>query len=198
VDWFWEFPALTGPALALLGMATALGPRRSAPAGRRLPWPAAAAGALAAVLIAVSFGAPWLAERQLSRATEIWRSDPSGAFDRLDRAAGLNPLSSRAQLTAATISLRLGRTERAEREFREALEREPDNGYALLELGMIAAERGERVRARDLLRRARARSPRDQVVYQALDAVRRGREVDLDRINRRILRRARSQTASGL
>jgi O-antigen ligase len=200
VDWFWEFPALTAAALALLGMASALGPRRDSPrgSGPGLGRPMAAFGGLAAVLLAVSLVVPWLAERHVSRAIDIWRADPTGAFEQLDRAAGLNPLSPRAQLTAATIALRLGRTARAEREFRGALEREPDNGYALLELGMIAAERGERARATRLLRRARARSPRDQAVYQALDAVRRGREVDLDRINRRILRRARSQASSGL
>jgi O-antigen ligase len=223
VDWFWEFPALTGVALALLAMATALGPRRMPdPRGafdprardprharghrqalglrsrRALQWPAAAAAALVALLLAVSFAVPWLAERHVSRAAEIWRADPTGAFEHLDRAADLNPLSPRAQLTEATIALRLGRRGRAESAFLAALEREPDNGYALLELGMIAAERGQRPRARRLLELAHSRSPRDRLVSEVLADVRRGRRVNVDQVNRKILQRARYRVHSGL
>jgi O-antigen ligase len=198
VDWFWEFPALTGIALALLATATALGPRRDSPRGWALRWPAAAAGGLVAVLLAVSFALPWLAERHVNRAAEIWPADPAGAFEHLDRAADLNPLSPRAQLTAATIALRLGRSGRAETDFRAALERQPDNGYALFELGMIASERGQRLRARRLLERAHTLSPRDRVVADVLANVRRGRRVDSDRVNRKILQRARYRAHSGL
>jgi O-antigen ligase len=198
VDWFWEFPALTGTALAMLAMATALGPRPDSPRSRALPRPAAAAGCLAAAALAASFAFPWLAERHVSRATKIWPADPAGAFEQLDRAADLNPLASRAQLTAATIALRLGQTGRAAGAFRAALEREPDNRYALLELGMIAAERGHRSRALRLLERAHSRSPRDRVVTEVLADVRRGRRIDLDRVNREILQRARYRADPGL
>src|SRR3954447_26065806 len=62
IDWFWEFPALGGPAFALLGLAAGLLPRR---AGRReaagsrgrssfLRGPLLAAGAVLAVAIALS------------------------------------------------------------------------------------------------------------------------------------------------
>ena len=102
------------------------------------------------------------------------------------------------QLTEATIALRLGGTGRAKSAFRAALEREPENGYALLELGMIAAERGQRPRARRLLERAHERSPRDGIVNEVLADVRRGRRVDLDRVNRKILQRARYVVHSGL
>jgi hypothetical protein len=194
VDWLWEFPAVTAPALAMLGLAGALGPRgekAAAPAGA----PSRPAMALAvvpvALLVAVSFALPWLAERQIARAAEVWRAYPDAAFERLDRAAGLNPLGTTAPLTEATIALRLGRPERAERALREALEREPGNSYALFELGLIAAARGDRRGATELLSETLRGSPRDEVVRAALARVRAGREIDLDRINRAIVTRAR-------
>ena len=119
-----------------------------------------------------------------------WRSDPSAAFERLDRAAALNPLTIRPQLTAGTIALRLGQTAVAEREFRDALRREPDEAYALLELGLIAAERGDRNRALALLERATEQHPQDDMARRALAATRAGKPVSVERVNRAILDRA--------
>jgi tetratricopeptide (TPR) repeat protein len=201
VDWFWEFAALTGPAFAALGMAGALAPRLAPPAGgsppgqprRRLV--ALVAGGAGALLLAASFALPWLAEREVERATEVWRTSSDEAFRRLDRAADLNPLSPRAQLTEATIALRVGRTGLAKSEFREALRREPSNVYALLELGALAGVEGERAAALRLLRRARALSPRDQDVALALRRVLQGNPLPVRNLNRRILERARLRGA---
>jgi hypothetical protein len=194
VDWFWEFPALTAPAVAMLGMAGALAPRAApATAGGRGRLAALPAGAVALVL-AVSFALPWLAELQIERATDEWRDDPQAALDRLDKAEDLNPLSNEAQLTAATIALSVGDRDRARTEFAAALERDPETAYALLELGAMAAERGDRQEALALLRRVMRLTPRDRIARQTLDAVRRGREISVEEVNRRILRRTRSIT----
>ena len=149
-----------------------------------------AAAAVGAAALALSFAVPWLAELELDRAQDSWRSDPSAAFERLDRAAALNPLTIRPQLTAGTIALRLGRTAVAEREFRDALRREPDEAYALLELGLIAAERGDRNRALALLERATEQHPQDDMARRALAATRAGKPVSVERVNRAILDRA--------
>jgi hypothetical protein len=191
VDWLWEFPAVTVPALAMLALAGALGPRAEAPAAGGSRLPVALAVVAAAVAIGLSFALPWLAERQIARAAEIWRTSPQAAFERLDSAAGLNPLGTRAQLAEATIALRLRRLDRAEHALRQALEREPDNSYAMFELGLIAAVRGDRSRARELLGRTLRRSPRDEVVRDALRTVRRGRRLEIDKVNEAILTRAR-------
>jgi tetratricopeptide (TPR) repeat protein len=194
VDWFWEFPALTLPAIAMLGLATAVAPRTGGAAGRpRLGVFPAVLGAAATVVLCLSFVFPWLAEVQISRATETWRSDPGGAFRQLGRADDLNPLSPRASLTAATIALRVDRPGLAKREFREALRREPRSAYAWLELGAIAATRGERQTAVRLLARARFLSPRDKEIGIALRRARAGRPLDLQTLNRRILERARER-----
>jgi tetratricopeptide (TPR) repeat protein len=201
VDWFWEFPALTGPALAALGIACALEPRAGAPAriaaaGRRRRRGARlAAVAAAGLVLALSFVPPWLAELEIDRATTIWRADPDGAFRRLERAEDLNPLSARASLTAATIAARLDRIGVARRELRAALEREPRNAYALLELGAITAGEGDRRSALRLLSRAASLSPRDQDIADSLRRLRRGDPLDLQALNRRILERARRRGA---
>jgi O-antigen ligase len=189
VDWFWEFPALTGVAVAALGATCALVPRGSGrPRRRRLAL--GIAGVLAAVALAASFALPWLADLQVHRATTIWRTNPDAAFSRLDHATDLNPLGANAPLTAGTIALRLDRPELARQEFALALDREPRSAYALLELGAIASTRGDRDSARAFIGRAARLSPRDSLIDAALRRVRRGRRIDIQALNRAILERA--------
>lgn len=192
VDWFWEFPALTGIAIAALGLACGLIPRRAGTPPRRGLLVLIPAG-LVAVALAASFALPWLAELQIHRATTIWRGDPDAAFRRLDSAAGLNPLSATAPLASATIALRLDRAELARQNFKDALEREPRSAYALLELGVMAAERGERRSGLRLVGRAAQLSPRDSLTADMLRRIRRGRHVEVKALNRAILVRARGR-----
>ena len=112
IDWFWEMPALSGPALGFLAVAAALSVRRtstrepdapadeptddvppasrSRPATRKL---AAALGALAAVAAAVVLIFPYLSVREVSTALNIQTSNPQGALHDLSLAADLNPLT---------------------------------------------------------------------------------------------------------
>jgi O-Antigen ligase len=195
VDWFWEFPALTGAALAALGLACSMAPRGDPLSGRasrarRALWVPAAVAALA---LAASLAAPWLSARHTSRAANDWPEDPEAALERLERAADLNPLSARPALVAATIELRRGRDPAAARHFREALERDPESVYPHLLLGAIAAERGREAQARRLLRRAAALSPNDGVVEDTLEDVRAGRRVMTEEVGRRLAAQARSR-----
>jgi O-Antigen ligase len=208
VDWFWEFPALAGIAFGMLGVSCALAARPTHPRtvlrGERglalRGWalrmgPARLLGpglvVVLAALAAVSFAAPWLAERDVRKAGEVWRANPAQAFDRLERAADLNPLTAQPALVEASIALRLGDLEAAERMFAAALEREPLNPHPVLELGLIAAEDGSRDLAARRLRRALELSPQDEVARRALRDVMRGRAVSVDAYNDAILREAR-------
>jgi O-Antigen ligase len=202
VDWFWEFAALTGAAMAMLGLAGAVAPREEpdgemagAEAGRRprLRLPAAVAASLAAVALALSIALPWTSELLVREASDNWTEDPQAAFDQLDTAASLNPLSNVPQLTAASIALEIDDIPRARAEFAEALEHDPETAYALVELGAIAAERGEGAEALNLLRRALALTPRDEILRRTLRDVRAGRSVSVEALNERIRARARSQ-----
>ena len=191
VDWFWEFPALTGPAIALLGLAGALGVRRPEVGERRALAPRLAVAGLA--VAAISCAAPWLSARESDRAAEQWHSDIGGAYARLDRARQLNPLSPEPDLIAGTIALRAEDQAEARRRFRAALERQPRIAYALLELGVIAAEQGQRRAAARLISQALRESPRHDVARDILRDVRRGRSVSSAEVNEQILEGARSR-----
>jgi hypothetical protein len=197
VDWFWEFAALTGTAMAMLGLAGALAPRpepaaEEAERPSRLRLPAAVSTVLAAAALAVSIALPWGSELLVREASANWTEDPQAAFDQLDTATSLNPLSNVPQLTAASIALEIDDVPRARAEFAEALEHDPETAYALVELGAIAAERGRSAQALSLLRRALVLTPRDEVVRQTLRDVRAGRRVSVLAVNARIRARARA------
>jgi O-antigen ligase/Tfp pilus assembly protein PilF len=166
-------------------------PARNAPvSGRPHPvgrlWLTGVAGVLALVA-AASLAAPWLSERQIQSAANIWSKAPLAAYARLDNAASLNPLSDRAYLVAGSIALRFGDFARAEHYFALALGRVPDDAYATLELGAIASQVGERARALVLLERAVHLNPRNPPTRQALLIVHSGKRVHVQALNRTIL-----------
>jgi O-Antigen ligase/Tetratricopeptide repeat len=198
VDWFWEFAALTGTAMAMLGLAGALAPREELAGDKavrpgRLWLPAVVAASLAASALALSIALPWASELLVREASRNWTEDPQAAFDQLDTAASLNPLSNVPQLTAASIALEIDDIPRARAEFAEALEHDPETAYALLELGVIAAERGEGPEALRLLRRALALTPRDEILRETIRDVRTGRPVSVQALNERSRARAGSR-----
>jgi len=192
-DWFWELPALGTAAFALLGIAAGLAPRgglrarRPVATGRR----AVAAVVAGTLLGGASFGAPALAERLVNRATAIYPHHARQAFDDLDSAASLNPLSPRPKVIAARIALALHRPLAAERYFRQALEREPNEPYVHLELGAILYDGGQRPEGLRVLERAAALEPRSPITAHALRLARSGRRVDLGAINAALLARGR-------
>jgi tetratricopeptide (TPR) repeat protein len=200
LDWLWEFPGLAGPALAGLGLAVGLaalapgdsnepGGARPLLAGRR----ALAVAGLCALLVAASVTPPWLAEREQRRATRIASSDPDGAVDRLDRAASLNPLSPVPDKAAGIIEIRRGGYAAAERELREAFERDGGDSGLYLLLGVLASEDGREREALRLVREADRLAPRDAVTTAALERLEAGRRVDPQQVDRWITRDVRSR-----
>jgi tetratricopeptide (TPR) repeat protein len=189
VDWLWEFAGLGGAAFGLLGLAVAT----AAPGGRPGPGPsgparapAAAAGILIAATCAFALMLPWLAERETERAVKSWRKSPGAAFDRLDRAADLNPLSPTPALAAGSIAVTIDDIGVAERKFDEALARDPRDSYALLMRAAIASEQGQRARAQLFVRRARRAAPNHEVISDAERSIGRGRRVDAIRVAARL------------
>jgi len=197
IDWFWEFPALTGIAFAMLGMACAVGGAHSAAdegldRAPRLPRAVGlASSGVAGTLLLVSFVLPWMSEREVERAATEWRSSPGAAFDRLDRAGALNPISPKSNLVAGTIAVRVEDQARAVAEFEKVLELEPRTPFALAELAALASERGQDALAEQLLDRASGYAPNDGVVTAALKEVRSGSSIDVQKLNADYLRVAR-------
>jgi hypothetical protein len=195
-DWFWEIPGLGAPAFAFLGVAAALGERRpieaeaaersaaSAVRRRALPLAVAAAGAVAAAAACVSLVLPWLAARDVERALETWRVDPAGAYARLDSARRLNALSDRPDLFAGAIASRRGELARMRLSFERALERNPGNWYAELELALVETRDNRWTEARRRLRRALRLNPLDPVVRDVLERVERRERVPFAEVDR--------------
>jgi uncharacterized membrane-anchored protein len=138
---------------------------------------------------------PWLAVRDTERAIKTWLGSPGAAFDRLDRASDLNRLSARPSIAAGTIAVTIDSLDVAEREFAEALDREPRDSYALLMLGAIASERGDNARAQDFLRRAVDAAPNNEITRDVFRTVAKGRRVDAIRVAARLSAVTRARVA---
>jgi antitoxin (DNA-binding transcriptional repressor) of toxin-antitoxin stability system len=76
------------------------------------------------------------------------------------------------------------------RYFGEAIEREPGDAYAHLELGALQAQTGHRAQALATLTAARRLDPRDDLTAGVLRRVRTGRPVDIARVNRQLAARS--------
>ncbi len=190
VDWFWEFPALGGAAFAALGLAaatTALRPDGAASCTRPARWAKARLPVLAVLALAAvaSLVLPWTADIEVRRARASWPVFPAAAYEQLELAAKLNPLSEQPGLATGTIAIRRGEVARARRGFEQALERDPRNAYATMWLGAIASSQGHRAEAARLLGRARALAPTDPVTQSATAQARAGR-IDLAGLDREV------------
>jgi hypothetical protein len=165
LDWFWEVPALSGPALGFLGAAgglgTALGigrakaPETSAeppeapvppdrPRSRRLPVPVGIATGLAVLAcLTVVLAFPYLSAHEVQVASRADATNPSAALSDLRLAAKLNPLSSDPGRLAGAIALRNGRWTLALRQFRNSISAEPGGWFSWLGAGLAQSALGE-------------------------------------------------------
>jgi O-antigen ligase len=176
IDWLWELPALTAPAVACLGLIVSLsatGHVHSEPVARsgRLRRVVAIAVAVGA---AVSYALPALAAREIERAVPRWDRDPAGALRGLDRARRLNPLSDRADVIAGTLALENGDRRQARRSFQRAVGRDGQNWYPRAQLGVLDLGEGRREDALGRLSRAHRMNPLEPAIARALTAARQG------------------------
>jgi O-antigen ligase len=189
IDWFWEMPALSGPALGFLGLAVALGGapahgptefstdevsaagiRRSLPAIARPAGIAAGGAALVAAAVVLAF--PYLSVREVSIASDARAGNPTAALRELATAARLNPLSADPGRLAGTIALQTGRLSIARGRFTQSIAREPGGWFAWLGAGLAESEMGHRGAARHDFRVAEAINSVQPAVRQALARVR--------------------------
>jgi O-Antigen ligase len=191
VDWLYELPALGGLAFAMLGLAAGMTAQPAPAPAPRVPHAARIAGAVAAAACALSFALPWLAEREVESAIDVWRTDPAAAYKRLDRAASLNPLSSRPGLYEGGIAGLRGDYPRAREAYLDVLDREPRSSSAWLQLAVIAQTRQQQAQAREYARRAARLAPRDQAVRAIRVRIARGSIITPRQANQIILKYAR-------
>lgn len=201
VDWLWEFPALTSPALAFLALA---GSSRT-PTSRdkdvtvtnrsRLTRRAALVAASVAVMTtAATLTAPWIAVRETDAALASAPKDLNRAYSLVRSAARWNPLSAQPALAEATIAANAGDRKRERQALLAALRRSGPDTYSYLMLGIVAGQEHRLAEARRYLERAHRLSPRDQVVVYAQRRLRWGdplTEREMGRIFRLVSRTLR-------
>jgi hypothetical protein len=157
IDYDWDFVALTGPVMLVLGVLLAAG-HSSRP--RRRYVLATIGTVLAAAALIFSLVSPWLASRSVTAAYEaIDRGDVDEALDDSRRARTLNPLSIQPLLATAAAEEARGDERAALERYVEAVELQPENWRPWYELGQFELLTGRRERAIRHLRRARELDP---------------------------------------
>lgn len=176
LDWFWELPALSGPALGFLGIAVALGrsqPRTGTAERRRAPvrWAGiiATAALFAVAIVVLAF--PYLSVREVSIADDEQAANPAAALRDFARAADLNPLSSIPGRLAGAVALTNGENLVAAQRFRQSIDREPGGWFAWLGAGLAASATGDRAAARHDYQVAFSINSRQPAIRQALARV---------------------------
>jgi hypothetical protein len=159
VDWFWEMPALSAPALGFLGMAVALGrpppvatdgDRRSVDARRSRAWlrPARIAiGGLVVVAAALVLSFSYLSVQEIALAGGVSSRNPRAALGDLALAARLNPLSPVPGRLGGTLALENGLFAEAEKRYQQAIDREPGGWYSWFGKGLAASALGDEATA---------------------------------------------------
>ena len=171
IDWLWEIPAVSAPAVAFLGMAAGLAQSRT---DRRpvVPLRSSTVRWAAAVLGVAALGSyvlPGLAAFELERAVRAWADAPDQARSDFSWARRLNPLSERADIVAGTLAKRAGLSDKARIAFEAAVRRNPDDWYAHLQLAVLNLAAGRRLEAANALTRAESLNPLEASV-QAVKA----------------------------
>lgn len=189
VDWLWQFPALGASAFMMLGIAA--GPSRPG----RIPWKATVAAAVLTAAIAATFVAPWIAAKQVARASEVWRSDPALAYSALDQAATLNPLSDAAPAVEGTIAAERGDLPRMRTSFERAVSRDPNDWFSRIQLAVALARQHQWRAAERSATDAADLNPREKTIPAVLASIHAHRRIPLRAVNDAVLNQL--QTLAG-
>ncbi|MGI8874297.1 MAG: O-antigen ligase family protein [Egibacteraceae bacterium] len=198
-DWLWAIPALAAPAFAWLGLIAGLmlsageqdrstGP--VAPFRRRRAITATAVAVVVGALVALAATVPpWLAAEQVDFAERSWGGDAARAFEALETARGLNPLSDEPDLVAGAIASRIGQRDQARRSFARAVERTPRSWYAHQQLGLEEALADRSDRALAHLERSLELNPLEPTTREVVTQVRSGEQPSPDAVRQVLLTR---------
>ena len=175
VDWFWEVPALSAPALGFLAMACALGrsaaEHETARSSRPAVWLIRGAAALGLVACTIVLGFPYLSVRKVSEASDARATNPTAALADLATAADLNPWNPDPGRLGGTIALQANEYAEAEARFRQTISREPAGWFAWLGAGLAASALGDHRTAEIDYRTAATIDPQDATIRVALSRV---------------------------
>jgi len=206
IDWLWEFPALSVPALAFAGAAMALGQSacpseqrdesralvgdRSltvVPPGKahsRVSTAAWICGAVAWVSMLVAVALPFVAARKVQSAIAVWPQRPALAYAELRSASRLMPFDDQIYLVGAAIGLNLEEPTTARGWLIKAQRRDDQGWLAPFLLGLIEGEQRRPLRARPELLQARALNPSEPMIAEAIARLRTARPMTFADVQR--------------
>jgi hypothetical protein len=127
VDWFWSYAAITLPVPFAIGAASAPALGGGQVPIVRAPSTVRTAAAIAACLLALTMVPFFLSARYTDNSIRDWPSDPQRALSDLDRAADLNPWSSRPLAAESFVAEQVGDRSRALDSIDRAIDRSPDD-----------------------------------------------------------------------
>jgi type II secretory pathway component PulM len=168
VDYDWDFVAITGPVLLVVGVLLSAG--RPTIAGRRRLL--AGAVALVALVGVVSIASPWAAARQTDDAYEaLARGDVSAAQSDAERARFLNPLALDPLRAEAAVAEAEGRGQDALGLYVKAVELQPENWQSWYELARFEQAVGLRDAATRHATRAAQLDPKNPIIFELINAL---------------------------
>jgi O-antigen ligase/Flp pilus assembly protein TadD len=140
VDYDWDFLALSGPALLVVGLLIGVG-RPPIRAARRMVL--AGAAGLCALALLYSVAAPWLATRKVESAyAALEEGDLETAARSAEDARALNPFSLDPLRVSAAVFDQAGNRQRALERLARAVELQPQNWVAWYELARYEEDNG--------------------------------------------------------
>src|SRR5215210_6873776 len=163
VEWFWQIPAVTMPAILFLAMLVA--PWKTSTEQASLRWPLRLGGAGLAMLALLIVTPLFVADRGLTQsfATE----DPELALASVERAQRYNPLDSRLAQREAEVAKLSGDWDRAEGAYKRAIRLNPDHYAPYAVLAEAYQVRGRTEEALRYYQKAIALNPLDYRLKQA-------------------------------
>jgi O-Antigen ligase len=192
IDWFWEYPVLSVPALAFLGAATALRwpPRPAGPAadsrGRGLASAWWITGGVLGTAALLALAIPFIAARKVQTAIAVWPQRPAVAYSELRSASSLMPFDAQIYLVGGAIALNQGDYGEARAWLVKAGRHEDQAWLTPFLLGLIDSEQGLTAASRGQLLSAQRLNPREPVITQALQRLAAGHPLTFDEAQREL------------
>jgi O-Antigen ligase len=123
-DWFWQYAAVTGLGIYMLGVAAGPGLEVGG-----VPWSRAARSGIAVIAVVLALVAVplFISSSYLSRGIDRERSKPAEAISDFHKAAQWNPLDDEPLLLRGLVEANHGDSSAALKSFQEASEREPES-----------------------------------------------------------------------
>jgi cytochrome c-type biogenesis protein CcmH/NrfG len=157
LEWFWQLPAVTLPAMVYLAMLVGPWQRVEAAPAR---WPLRAIGAGVAVFAIVVVAPLYVADRYLAQSYAS--TTPEETLVAVERAQRLNPVSPELLEREGELATAAGDWDRAERAYEEATRLNPEHYFPYVLLARYYEREGQPEEALSSYRKAIALNPLDE------------------------------------